>query len=324
VESEAPELNAAQQQVVDLLGSTGGDRPQFDAGLRHELRAELEHQLEPVVDRLPTGEQLFVNKHKLSQVHGCEARYLAEEDGTFSWSVPLARGSIAHKAIELGVSWRGEVVPADLIDETMARLSQGNDGLGDWLRTCGEGDRAELRSQAVERVTSFFECFPPLKARWRPVLEGKVRVELFDARIVLSGKTDLALGAANGTTAGKVLIDFKTGGFAPAHIDDLRFYALLETLKIGTPPRLLASYYLESGQPHPERVTEALLETAVARTADGVAKMVELLYDARPATKRTGPSCRWCPILDGCDVGQAFVSGDDRTPYDDDDDDEVE
>jgi hypothetical protein len=84
------------------------------------------------------------------------------------------------------------------------------------------------------------------------VLEGKVRAELFDARVVLSGKTDLALGQADGTTAGKVLIDFKTGGFSPAHIDDLRFYALLETLKIGTPPRLLASYYLEAG-PAPPR-----------------------------------------------------------------------
>jgi hypothetical protein len=311
VESGAPELNAAQQQVVDLLGSAGGDRPQFDAGLRHELRADLEQQLAPIIERLPAGQQLFVNKHKLSQVHGCEARFLAESDGSFSWSVPLARGSIAHKAIELGVAWRGDVVPADLIDETMARLAQGNDGLGDWLRTCGEGDRAELRSQAVERVTSFFECFPPLKSQWRPVLEGKVRVELFDSRIVLSGKTDLALGAANGTTAGKVLIDFKTGGFAPAHIDDLRFYALLETLKIGTPPRLLASYYLESATPHPERVTEALLEAAVARTVDGVAKMIELSYTDSEPIKRAGSSCRWCPILAGCDVGRAHLDGDD-------------
>ena len=316
MEAATPELNPAQQQVVDLLGAAGSDRPQFDAGLRHELRAELEQQLEPVMARLPADQQLFVSKHKLSQVHGCEARYLAEEAGDFSWSVPVARGSVAHKAIELGVSWRGEPVPADLVDETMARLAQGNDGLADWLRTCGDGDRAELRGQAVERVTSFFECFPPLKARWRPVLEGKVRVELFDNRLILSGKTDLSLGAASGTTAGKVLIDFKTGGFTPSHIDDLRFYALLETLKIGTPPRLLASYYLESGQPHPERVTEGLLDAALARTVDGVARMVELLHDGRVASTRPGPACRWCPILEGCEVGPAWLAGDDPERFD--------
>lgn len=313
------ELNPAQQQVVDLLGSAEGDRPQFDAGLRHELRAALEHELEPVVARLPDGEQLFVSKYKLSQAHGCEARYLAEDKADFSWSVPTARGSIAHKAIELGVSWRGEAVPADLVDETMARLAQGNDGLGDWLRTCGDVDRAELRGRSIERVTSFFECFPPLKASWRPVLEGKVRVELFDARIVLSGKTDLALGTAHGTTAGKVLIDFKTGGFAPTHIDDLRFYALLETLKIGTPPRLVASYYLESAELHPERVNEAILDAALARTVDGIDRMVALLYGDDEPTRRTGATCRWCPILDDCEMGQAHLAGDDPESFDDDD-----
>ena len=197
---------------------------------------------------------------------------------------------------------------------------QGNDSLGDWLRTCGDLDRAELRGSATERVTTFFECFPPLKSRWRPVLEGKVRVELFDARIVLSGKTDLALGQADGTTAGKVLIDFKTGGFSPAHIDDLRFYALLETLKIGTPPRLLASYYLEAGQPHPEQVTIGLLEATLARTIDGVAGMVELLHQGRDPRFRTGPSCRWCPMLDHCKLGTAYVSGDDPDPFEPEDD----
>jgi hypothetical protein len=312
------ELNPAQQQVVDLLGSAGGDRPQFDAGLRHELRATLEHELEPVIARLPDGEQLFVSKYKLSQAHGCEARYLAEDRAPFSWSVPTARGSVAHKAIELGVSWRGEAIPADLVDETIARLAQGTDGLADWLTTCDDVDRAELRSEAVERVTSFFECFPPLKASWRPVLEGKVRVELFDARIVLSGKTDLALGTAHGTTAGKVLIDFKTGGFSPIHIDDLRFYALLETLKIGTPPRLVASYYLESAQPHPEPVTEAILHAALARTVDGIDRMVALLHGGDEPTRRTGPSCRWCPIVDSCDVGLAYVAGDDPESFDED------
>jgi hypothetical protein len=316
----ANELNPAQQEVLDLLGAVGAERPQFDAALRHELRAELEHGLEPLVEHLPEGASLFVSKHKLSQVHGCEARFVAEEDGDFAWSVPMARGSVAHRAIEMGVWWRGEPVPGDLVDETMAKLAQGNDSLGDWLRTCGELDRAELRGQATERVTTFFECFPPLKSRWRPVLEGKVRVELFDARIVLSGKTDLALGQADGTTAGKVLIDFKTGGFSPAHIDDLRFYALLETLKIGTPPRLLASYYLEAGQPHPEAVTVGLLEATLARTVDGVAGMVELLYGGREPRFRSGPSCRWCPMLDTCEIGTSYVSGDDPDRFEPEDD----
>jgi len=313
-----PELNPAQREVVELLGAPESERPQFDAGLRHELRAELEHELGPLVDQLDTADQLFVSKHKLSQVHGCEARYLAEETEQFAWSVPIARGTVAHKAIELGISWRGDPVPTDLVDESLARLSQGNDSIGDFLRTCGEADRAELRGQATDRVTTFFDCFPPLKAVWRPVPESKVRVELLDSRLVLSGKIDLSIGRANGTTAGKVLIDLKTGGFAPAHLDDLRFYALLESIKIGTPPRLLASYYLEEGRPHTEAVSEGLLHAALARTVDGVARMIELRAGSREPTKRTGPPCRWCPILDTCGEGTAWCSGDDPERFESD------
>ena len=290
-----PELNPAQREVVDLLGAPESERPRFDAGLRHELRAELEHELAPLVDQLAADDQLFVSKHKLSQVHGCEARYLADETEPFAWSVPIARGTVAHKAIELGISWRGEPVPTELVDESLARLGQGTDSLGDFLRTCGEADRAELRGQATDRVTTFFDCFPPLKPVWRPVPESKVRVELLDARVVLSGKIDLSMGRANGTTAGKVLIDLKTGGFAPSHLDDLRFYALLESIKIGTPPRLLASYYLEEGRPHAEAVSEGLLHAALARTVDGVARMIELRLGTRAPPSGRDPRAAGAP-----------------------------
>ena len=317
-----PELNLAQREVVALLGASGAERPSFDPDLAPSLRTELERALAPVVAALPDDEHLFVNKHALSQVHGCEARYLAELDGDFSWSVPLARGTLAHRAIEVGVSWSGPPTPADLVEETMARAANGTDSLGDWLRTCGDFDRADLLSQATERVSTFFECFPPLKRSWRPTLEGRVRAELFEGRIVLAGKYDLSLGTAQGTTAGKVIIDFKTGGFSPTHLDDLRFYALLDTLKIGTPPRLVASYYLDTGRAHPEAVGVALLETAVARTVDGITRIAQLHEVAHGraepveagVVKRTGPACSWCPVLGECPEGKAHTQRDGDLP----------
>jgi PD-(D/E)XK nuclease superfamily len=310
VESE-PELNPAQRLVLDLLGATDAERPTFDPGLGAELRLELERALAPVAAGLADGEQLFVNKHQLSQVHGCEARHLAELDEPFTWTVPKARGTVAHKAIELAVWWKGEPVPADLVAETLAKSAGGSDSLSDWLRTCGDLARAELQGEATERVTSFLECFPPLKTRWRPALEGRMRVELFDGRIILAGKYDLSLGAAQGSTAGKVIVDFKTGGFAPTHVDEMRFYALLDTIKIGTPPRLVATYYLDAARAHPEAVTVDVLEAAVARTGDGVNRIAELAADRELAVKRTGPACRWCPILSECDEGRASVAGSD-------------
>jgi hypothetical protein len=207
----------------------------------------------------------------------------------------------------MGVSWRGEPVPGQLVEETMAKAAAETDGLADWLRTCGDADRAELTGQAVERVTTFFECFPPLKAAWRPALEGRLRTELFDGRIVLGGTYDLSLGYARGTTAGKVIIDFKTGGFAPDHVDEMRYYALLDTLRVGTPPRMVATYYLASGQPHPEAVTEDLLDATVARTVDGVRRMAELKAAPHTAVRRPGPPCRWCTLLANCETGRAYL-----------------
>ena len=74
--TSAPELNPAQQAVLDQLGATADERPEFAADLRHHLRSALETAVEPHLDGLPAGEDLFVHKHRLAQVHGCEAKFL--------------------------------------------------------------------------------------------------------------------------------------------------------------------------------------------------------------------------------------------------------
>jgi hypothetical protein len=317
-------LNAAQRDVVDQLGARRDGRPQFDAELRHELLHMLESRLGPILSDLEPDTTFFVSKRKLSMAHGCEARYLAKDE--FEWSVPVARGIVAHKAIETSIHWRRELTPLVLVDESIARLEEGTDEFARWLQGCREIERAELRSAANEQLTKFFECWPRLSPRWRPVVESRVRYDLFNERVTLQGKVDLQLGQPEGTTAGKVLVDFKTGRFSPSHLEDLRFYALIETLRIGTPPRRVASYYLDQGRFIPEEVTVAQLETTVVRVVAGIEKMVMLEDTTRVPRKITGPACRWCPLLDDCDEGQSAIaatSNDDMGPIgvlDDDDD----
>jgi len=300
-------LSPAQEEVLAALGARPHERPEFDPRLRAELRQELEERLAPVAARVPEGQALWVSKHLLSSVHGCEGLFLAQEAEDFAWTPATARGVVSHKAIELSVSWRGDPAPGELVDEAIARLIGGNDNVADYLGALGEGERAELHGEATERVAKFADCFPKLESRWRPVAESRLRADLCDDKVVLSGKVDLTVGRAVGLRAGKVLVDLKTGGFVPGHLDDLRFYALIEALRIGVPPRLLATYYLDAARLQPEAVTEAVLDTAVERVVRGAQLAIELRHDARDPVLRAGPPCRWCPRRDSCETGKRWL-----------------
>ena len=311
-DAPAREHNPAQAEVLAALGARPHERPEFDPRLRAELREGLQRSLAPIAARLPAGETLWVSKHLLSSVHGCEGLFLAQDAEEFAWSPQTARGTVAHKAIELSISWRGDPAASELVDEAIARLIASNDRISDYLGGLGEGERAELHGEATERVSMFLECFPRLEARWRPVAESRLRADLNDDRVVLSGKVDLTVGRADGTRAGKVLIDLKTGGFAPSHRDDLRFYALVETLRLGVPPRLLASYYLDGGRLQDETVSEDTLAVAFERVVAGADAAVALRHEQREPVLRPGAPCRWCPIRSTCDVGRRHLEEQDE------------
>jgi len=132
-------------------------------------------------------------------------------------------------------------------------------------------------------------------------------VELADGRVRLRGKVDLTLGTPKGTQAGKVVIDLKTGVPQPAHRDDLRFYALLDAIRIGVPPRLVASFYLDLGEARTEPVTEAILEATVARTVDGARRAAALRAGTAAPVHRPGWSCRWCIVRRDCEPGRAWL-----------------
>ena len=85
------DLNPAQQEVVALLGASRAERPVFETTLRSELKTAIEQGLAPLVERAnKIDDTIWVSKHALGQVMGCERKYLAEEEAQFEWSVPLA------------------------------------------------------------------------------------------------------------------------------------------------------------------------------------------------------------------------------------------
>ena len=295
----ARELTPRQDAVLRELMGWGGERPSFDRLLAVRLRELIEAGLASVAERLGRHEVL-VTKHELAQVLQCERRWLASEP--FEWSVRTAAGTVAHRAIALGLFLRDDPSPVELVDAAVERIT-GEDhdwGPAAFLSGLSPAEEAELRAEAVTQVTGFVTCFPPVARSWRPSVEARVRVDLCDDRIVLRGKVDLALGQPAGSQARVLLVDFKAARPFRTHADDLRYYALLEAIRTGVPPFRVASFYLEAGRWQHEDVTEDVLLTAARRVVQGVRRMVELRVDGREATLGPGPGCAFCPERTDC------------------------
>ena len=107
---------------------------------------------------------LFLSKFMLTQVLGCERKFMAERSEPFEWSPPTARGTVMHKAIELSVHWRGEPSPLALVDEALASLQNADKSIGDYLRTCHETERTELRAAAGSTMTQVPGVLPAAEA----------------------------------------------------------------------------------------------------------------------------------------------------------------
>lgn len=304
-------LNPAQRNTLGLLGA--GDtsaRQEFDRTLAERIRAQIESDIRDAVALLEPGASVTITKHLLNGVHGCEARFLAEEDLPFVITVPIVRGTIAHKALELSVHWNGTPLPLDLLDAAITSTRRSEHWAADWLNTAEPELLAELRSEASAIVTQFLEMWPPLTAAMRPATEARMWSELSDGRVVLKGQADLTLGQpiGSGTQARKIIVDYKTGSRSIEHRGDLRFYALVETLRLGVPPRLLVTAYLNAAILESEEVTEELLWATAARLADGIGASIRLHVDRTSAIKRPSPKCRWCGLLSTCDEGLALLA----------------
>lgn len=306
-------LTPAQVAVVDRLLELGRPRPTYTDDLAMRLLDLLEEGLEPVFERLGPV-TLHVNKGALAQVHACETHHLAETEVPFEWTVASARGTVAHRALELAVfrppQGREAPSPLELVDEALNRLLQTGDEWtpADFLRHADPAELAEVRGGACDVVTKFQECFPPLSPKWRPRLESSCRVELGASQVVLRAKVDLALGRPVGHEGRVLIVDVKTGRPYPAHLDDLRFYALLETLRSGVPPFRVASYYLESARWQAEDVTEELLCVAAHRVVDGVTKLADLRLCRRSPAVTLGPACTYCRRRDVCPGAQEWTT----------------
>jgi len=297
------DLNPIQFEVLSTLRVPEDWRP-LDPGVVAAVETLLVETLAPLRGRFTAENPLRINKNGLSTVHGCEKFHVEQKRQPFAWNVNTVRGTIVHKAVELLLNWRGPVTPADVVDEAIASIADNpRESASDFLDQLPAAQMAELRGAVMSAVTNFVDCFPPLKRQWRPLVEYSVLYDLFDKSVQFNTRMDLVIGQPGR----RVLIDLKTGRVTPTHRDDLRYYALIETLRTRQAPRLLASYALDSARLDEEEVSEGVLQAAVRRTAAGAIAIAELQLKSREPRVRPGMQCRWCPVAGECAEGQRHL-----------------
>ncbi len=300
------DLTPTQQRTLDLL-RRAPEPVLFD---RDEIRELIEAATLAArdLDERAGEARLVVTKTDVSGMLGCEAQHLARDP--FEWSVAMASGTVTHRAIQLAIHWTGDPVAAALVDEAIVRIGDEDKSLSSWLNACSGADLADLRGACQQQVVRYLESFPPIPASAAPVVEARNTWRL-NAAIQFKGRVDLMLGRPRGTESTRLLIDFKSGKAALSHGQDLRHYALLETLIRAVPPRAVASYYLSAGEAVVEPVTIDMLHSALERALAAADALVATKVEGRPAVRRPGFSCRWCSISEDCPVGQAWLRDDD-------------
>jgi hypothetical protein len=95
------------------------------------------------------------------------------------------------------------------------------------------------------------------------------------------------------------MLDLKTQDAWTEHAEDMRFYALLATLRFGIPPARVATVYLTSGSWQPEDVDDRCLDRAAERVIAGIESAARARSGADPVLT-PGRHCSWCPRARTC------------------------
>jgi PD-(D/E)XK nuclease superfamily len=301
------ELTGPQRRTLEQLIGTER-RPSFPGELAQGLR----DRIEEAVRGLELAEPLWLSKERLNDHVRCEGKFqagVAGEAPPFEHSARSAAGVLMHKAIEVEVGSRDPLDPHAVADVALGRVLEREERFQEYWGALTGPERDEVLMDVARRVTLFDATFPPLKelrSNLAPVAELRVRSELLGGDVVLSGQIDLVLGVPDRvepSRATRLVIDLKTGGAYPEFAEDLRFYALMMTLRFGVPPYRTASVFLESGSWQAEDVTPEVLEHAADRVV-AAARSAAALANGRRPVLRAGPYCGWCPRAPTCPAAE--------------------
>jgi hypothetical protein len=294
-------LPLVQRRVVtDLLG-VGLPRPAPDPDQPVRLRDVIEGQLAPIIEQRPADSRpITLGKTQLDAL-ACDGRYLDLKASPFEWSRPTVRGQLIHAAIALDHEVGRGVTVRDLLSHAWEQFRHSGDGAVAYADQLTDLEVASLQAEAATAVEEHRATFPALPDAWRVVYEPTLKVRLGAGAVSVRGKPDIVLGRVVADERRLLLADLKTGNRSRSDRHDMRFYALLATLKYRQAPFKVATFYIDEGTWDEELVTEDVLMAAARQLVDRVSVALRLADDPVAVHYAAGPACNWCGLAPTCE-----------------------
>ena len=292
-----------------LQGDPAG-RPAADPGVVEAARAHLEAAAAPWVEAIPAGVVVRVTKDAVAGVRRCEVRHLAALAARVASVAPppppaVVRGRLLD-ALFRQVAVTG-AVGDDPVADAVAAADAEDDDLGSDLLALSQADRQQVRDEVVAASRRLVASWPQLPAGAGLRTQERVLVGLAGGRVLLSGRPDATVGRPTRHRAGVLVIEAKSGGFRPAHLEELRFYALLEALRWGVAPFRAVVWCLGDGRLEALPVDADLVWSEALRVGDAVTRLTRLAAGEAPRPS-ANPLCPSCPVLAGCPDGARQVA----------------
>ena len=307
----------AQARVVSDVLAWGAQRPVPPDGLAERLLARMTDAIGAWIDaRERNGGQrarpLLITKTRLSRLV-CDG--LQREPAPYVQAWANVRGTLVHAAIEADIDGARDLPPDAVADGAWHRLATQRPGdpssIGAWLNARDAGERETMLAESTALLAGFREVWPDLRAApLRVRTEHRLVVMLGGRSVQLQGVPDLLIeSAVEDGRARSLLIDLKTGmPRGQRDRDELRFYALLATLRGGVPPFRWATLYVTEGRVEHEDLSEPILTTAADRVADAIlqaVRMAETEPQAPGEQLAGGAWCAGCRRAPSCPVAEA-------------------
>ena len=297
---------------IDVLRVMRGDpaaRPAADECVVEAARAYLEAAAAAWAEAVPDGVVVRVTKGAVAAVRRCEVRHLAELASSGPAGGPGAAAVVRGRLVDAlfrQVATTGWVSSDPVADALTAWAADG-EVAGAGLEALDDAEQTQVRAEVTAACATLLAAWPELPAGAGVRTQERVLVALAGGRVLLSGRPDLTIGRPTRQRAGVLVVEAKSGRFRPAHLEELRFYALLEALRWGVAPFRGLVWSLGDGRIEVVDVDAELVWSETLRVADAIARLTRLAAGERPRAS-ANPLCPSCPLLDECPDGARQVT----------------